>query len=425
MKRRNFLQSFGFVSGGILFSSPSSRYDNIQDFQQGTKHFNRGERFWQTIREQFMLPSDYAYFNTGGLGSSPFLVNNEVKKRMDQENIRPTAGHNMQDWWETKKKCATLLGPGCKKEEIALISSATEGINIILNGLPLKKGDEIITSSHEHVALNVPLLYKFKTIGVKIKTFEPDLKNGINNLKKIQSLISKNTRLIFISHITCTTGQIYPVEEIGELARSEGIWYALDGAQAIGQIRLDIKKTAANFYTASCHKWLLGPKRTGLLYVHRDNFDVLKPSIVGAYSEKKNDLNKRIILLQDHAQRFEYGTQNDALYYGLAKTVDFMQTIGIESVWKHNHSLSESFIKKCRNMDNIKLITPEEEKYRSSIVTFKVKGKNNQNICFQFSENGIRLRSVMENGLDAIRVSFHIYNNETEIKRFTKILEKI
>lgn len=384
-----------------------------------------GEKnFWKLLRQQFLIPGNYHYLNTGGLGASPFMVINTVKKMMDLEDTFPNAGRKKDDWWEIKKKCAAFLGPGIKKEEIALTGTATEGINIIINGLPLKKGDEIITSTHEHVALNVPLLNKMKTSGIVIKTFEPDFEKGTGNVKRIEQLISKRTRLIFTSHITCTTGQIMPVKEIGRLAKARGVWYALDGVQAIGHMPVKVAETGADFYAVSCHKWLLGPRRTGILYVREKWLDTLKPSIVGAYSNEMNDIEKRLLELHPTAQRYEYGTQNEALFYGLEMALDFITTIGIDTIWTHNKHLSEMFYRGLKEIPGVEILSPVEEKHRASMVTFKIKNRESRKISNSLDTRGWRVRFVPEANLEAIRVSFHVYNNEQEVRGLLEEIKK-
>jgi selenocysteine lyase/cysteine desulfurase len=180
----------------------------------------------------------------------------------------------------------------CDKEEIAFVGCATEGINIVVNGLPLKSGDEVILTTHEHVAGNLPLLNKAKRDGIVLKTFEPDTKNWRGNLERIEKLITKKTRLIFVSHVTCTTGQRLPEKEICKLAKDKGIWVFLDGAQAPGMMPVNLREYNCDFYTTSGHKWLLGPKRTGILYVKKELLDVVRPLTVGGYSDAGYSIEK-------------------------------------------------------------------------------------------------------------------------------------
>jgi selenocysteine lyase/cysteine desulfurase len=426
MRRREFLRGVGGAAGGALLAATrawSSTLDRIRTARVTLDA--EDERFWQLVRAEFHLSPATAYLNTGGLGASPFAVTNVVKARMDREEEAPAPGHSEEDWNRIRTKCAALLGPGCSADEIALVSTATEGINVILNGLGLTRGDEVVTSTHEHVALCIPLLQKMKTAGIEVRIFEPDLKRAQGNVDRIAALVTKRTRLVFISHVTCTTGQVFPVSDIARLAMSKGLLFALDGAQSLAQFPIDIKATGADFYTASGHKWLLGPKRTGILYVRKDRLDALTPTIVGAYSDRANSLLDRRLELRPNAQRFEYGTQNAALVYGLEAAADFVSTIGLEAIWKHNQALAEACIAGFRTIPGVELLSPAEAAFRSAMLTFHFAGRDNRQVAAALMQRHLRARSVTEGGLDAVRVSFHVYNHAGEVERLLQELNKI
>ena len=205
MKRRDFLTTVSGAAAGVALAKRA---------RAGVARADP----WHDLRAQFQLPTDYAYLNTAGLGASPRVVTDAVKAAMDRVEQAPAPGHSEADWMRIRSKCAALLGPSCSAEEIALVSTATEGINVILNGLPLSRGDEVITSTHEHVALAVPVLHKLRSAGIAIRTFEPDLRSPAGTVDRLRALLSPRTRLIFVSHVTCTTGQVLPVVEIGKLA---------------------------------------------------------------------------------------------------------------------------------------------------------------------------------------------------------------
>ncbi|MDP8207069.1 MAG: aminotransferase class V-fold PLP-dependent enzyme [Candidatus Electryonea clarkiae] len=422
MQRRHFINAMGVLTGGVLLGkTPFSWADATNPSLPLSTNID-DKTFWKTIREQFVFPHDYAYLNTGGIGTLPTMVMQRVDTETYEDQLSPSAGHDHDKWEEIKKKCAGVLSPECSKDEIALTSTATEGINIIINGLPLEKGDEVITSTHEHPALHIPLLNRMKRDRIVIRTFEPDLENGLGNVDRIEKLINKRTRLIFISHITTTTGQCFPLKEIGQLAREKGIWFAVDGAQAPGSMPIDIVANNIDFYVFSGHKWLLGPKRTGVLYVRNDLLDTLKPITVGAYSDDGYDIKKGELKFHPTAQRYEYATQNEALFLGLETGIDFINAIELKNVENHNRLLAEKFYNGLKEIKSVEIISPAEIKYRSCMITFKIKDLDYKEIATHMGEKRIRVRVVPEAGLEGIRVSFHIYNNSLEVER---LLEEI
>jgi selenocysteine lyase/cysteine desulfurase len=437
MKRRDFLVTAGASAaalGGVprvgsgfsripSGSGPAASLDVLARARQQPGPLD--DRFWRLVRGQFPLPHDFAYLNTAGLGSSPFSVTNTVKAMMDREEAAPSPGHSEEDWARIRAKCAALLGPSCTADEIALVSTATEGINVILNGLPLGRGDEVITSTHEHVALAIPLLQKARTAGIVVRTFEPRLDRAQANVELIEGLMTKRTRLVFLSHVTCTTGQVFPVAEIGRLAAARGAWFALDGAQSLAHVPFDLLQAGADFYTASAHKWLLGPKRTGVLYVRKERLELLQPTVLGAYSDASNSLAAGTLTLRPNAQRFEYGTQNDALIYGLEAAVDFLAAIGAADAWEHSRALTERCAEGLRAVRGVERLWPAEAAARSAMVTFRVPGRDNRQVANALAGQRLRVRSVTEAGLDHVRASFHVCNSAEEVDRLVAAVRKL
>jgi selenocysteine lyase/cysteine desulfurase len=423
MNRNRFLRSIGLISGGLALHPVGPVYSSPDEFSRALSGASGEDDFWKKIREQFTYPEDFIYFNTGGIGAAPIAVLDMVDSNMRLLEKSPRPGHDEKDWIDIKESCAPFFGPGCEHAELALTNTATEGINIILNGLGLKPGDEVITSTHEHVALEVPLLNQMNINGIVIRTFEPDRADGANNLNRIRELINGKTRLIFHSHITCTTGQLLPVAEIGKMAHERGILYAVDGAQAAGTMPIDLKALNIDFYACCGHKWMLGPKRTGLLYVRKDKLPLLQPVTVGAYSDLSHDLLKGELELRETAGKFEYGTQNESLFRGLQTAARFLQAIGLQKIKDHNRGLAEQFCQGLSRIPGTEILSPAEEQYRTSMITFRLKSKGYQETSnYLTGEKRIRVRVVPEAGMNAVRASFHVYNQAFEVDR---ILEEL
>ena len=398
-------------------------YNSPEEFSKALAGATDEKDFWKKIQEQFIFPDDYIYFNTGGIGAVPQPVLDMVQKSNIENEQYPKPGHDEARWLNVKKTIAPFYGPNVVPEELSLVSTATEGINIILNGLMLRPGDEVITTYHEHVALNLPLLNHVKISGINVKAFQPDLKSGAANVEMIRNLITPRTRLIFLSHITTTTGQVLPVADIGKLAQEMKILFAVDGAQAVGAMPMDMKAMGIDFYVASGHKWLLGPKRTGLLYISKEKRELVHPMTIGAYSEMENDLKKGDFKFRESGQRYEYGTQNEALFFGLERGAQFIQAIGLDKVYEHDRDLAEKFYHAVEQMPGMEMLSPAEEQYRSAMITFRSTRKKNQEIAnYLTGERNIRVRVVNEDNLNGVRVSFHVCNQEWEMEKLVEEL---
>ena len=375
---------------------------------------------WDNVRSYFPICKKKAYFNCGTIGPSPSTTVDHVVNKI--KNINETGNYKGKE--KARKALADFFK--VKTKEICLTHNATEGINIIAMGLNMEAGDEVIMTSHEHVGNALPWLNRAKTDGIKIRVFDT-AQTKEENLKRLKSLINDKTKAIAIPHVTCTTGTRLPVKEIGELAQKHKLFYMIDGAQSAGAISVEPYNLKCDFYVGSCHKWLLGPKGTGYLYIKYDQLENVKPICVGAYSDTGWTLNTKEQNIKSWigtAHRFDYGMQNAALYEGVIKSLDFLNDIGMAEVEKRCCSLA-SYLYKTLNekIAGIELLTPEETASRSSIITFKPKKGDYKDLAIKANKAGFRVRQVPEADLKAIRISTHIFNNFEELDVFTEFLD--
>lgn len=431
MNRKEFLRMTAALAGGVAgLSLPNDLASAASEPGHPTNPLARAipgddDAFWAFVRSQFVLDPEWSYLNIGGLGACPLPVLNAVSEGSRAEERAPGAGHDARAWDLVKERLARLLGPGCRKEDLALISTATEGISLIVNGLRLDRGDEVITSSHEHAALYTALLNRAQRDGIVIRIFDPDTRSGSGNVDRIARLINARTRLIFISHVSCTIGQCFPVKDIAALARAKGAWFALDGAQAPVCVPFEIADCGADFYACSAHKWIMGPKRTGFLYVRQGMLDALRPQTLGMGSFERFDVASGELVLHPTVRRFEYGTQNEGLSFGLGMAAEFVEMIGRDRIWRHNHALAERFYHELRDIPGVELVSPEEEACRTAMIGFRMQGRTHTRISEHLAKDRIRVRTVTEGGLNSIRVSFHVCNHDGEVTAILDSLKRL
>jgi L-cysteine/cystine lyase len=415
MKRSAFLRRCaGGFGGAMLLDSLVARGLTAEpapwpDVEAGS------EQFWTFLRDQFPLQRGRAYLNTGGLGASPHVVIRAVQSKMDELEKICETGHDEGLWSEIKGGCAELLGAG--PEEIAFVRNTTEGVNIVANGLPFRKGDEIITTTEEHVGNIMPWLPLARRIGLKIRFFVPSVVSPQENLERIAALATKRTRLISVPHAVTTTGLILPVREIAEFARSRKIWTFVDGAQTAGMFPFSLHDIGCDAYATSGHKWLMGPKETGLLYVRREMQDVLAPVFSGAYSASAFDHQKGSFTFLPAAQRYEYGTVSVPLRVGLGAAVGFVQRIGIGTIWERDRWLSTRLFDGLRAIPGVTVLSPERDDMRSAMITLRHAKLPYLELQNHLNTYDLRTRGVNEGGLEALRISSHIYTSPAEIDR--------
>ena len=327
MNRRRFLEGAGAFTAS-MFGASLTNPSQAEPPAAAPRSADEAE-FWKQIRSEFPLGDHRIYLNTGGLGASPRVAIDAVKDEMDKLERIAETGRSASLWVSIKSTAGSLLG--CPARNIAYTRNATEGINIVCNGLPLAAGDEVITSAHEHVANTVTWLARQRFDGIRLRVFEPSLRSAQENLDRIERLITPRTRVLSLPHVTTTTGQVMPVEDIGALARYHGLWYFLDGAQAPGMMPVDVGRIGCHAYATSGHKWLLGPKGTGLVYVHDEALETIRPRWVGAHSAggQPDMIYTGEFHFDEGAQRYEFGTVSVPLFIGLGASMRFLSDGGI------------------------------------------------------------------------------------------------
>ena len=373
---------------------------------------------WEKVESQFTLANSRKHFNTSSIGPSPRIVQETTIASIKYINKYGIEDHKVVE--KTRAKLAKFMN--ANPEELAITRNATEGMNVVARSLKLQQGDEVIITSEEHIGGSAPWMALQNEIGIKVKVVDI-LGKEEKILKLIKSAISNRTKVISISHITCTTGTVLPVKKIIEFCKKNQIQSVIDGTQALGQISLNLKSLQPNFFIASCHKWFFGPKGTGILYMNQDFLNNTPPLFAGAYTDIKFDLKKGIYEYIKHASRYEYGTINAPIIAGLGAAVEFMNNIGIKNVEDRGKYLASRFYEKISQHRDISILTPFHLDAHASIVTFRIKQKNGSNICKELRKTAnIILRSVTENNMNAIRASFAIYTNEKEVDELAQKL---
>jgi selenocysteine lyase/cysteine desulfurase len=375
------------------------------------------------VRQQFHLAPGYAYFNVGGLGPSPKPVTDALAQETAALERLCETGHDRIQ--PVRRKLSEFLS--CAEDELAIIRNATEGMNLIARGLSLHAGDEVVLTTHEHPGGAMPWLLLEMDSGIRVRLVEPG-DGADDTLARIAAAITPRTRVVAVSHILCTTGQRLPAREIVQLCRNRGIISVLDGAQAVGMVPVNLRGLGCDFYVASGHKWLLGPKGTGLLYIRAGARDLWRPTQIGAWSDQCYDLDEHALELRNEAAVVECGTRNVALVCGLGAAVDFLSAIGMERVARRGRTLATHLRQRLRELSVLRVLTPIDEASSASIVTFTAQDEtvDIRTWAEPLRERyNIRARPVGEHGLKALRVCTHIYNTHAEIDRLAVALSEI
>jgi cysteine desulfurase / selenocysteine lyase len=413
--RREFLLKSGLGALGLIYPFSSVR-------SSPTVHLEDNEKDWGKIRKAFPLSKDICYLNNGTMGPSPEVVLQAINSKMDQVNRLVNSPQKNND---AKKSLAEFLGVDYK--ELALTHNVTEGINIAAWAVNLKRGDEVILTDQEHVGNALPWLNRRRLDGIVLKVFKPK-STAAEVLEQINDLIGPKTRVIAIPHIPCTTGQVYPIKAICKLAKSKNILSIVDGAHGTGMLDMNLKKMDCDVYVSCCHKWLLGPKGTGFVYLKKERIPEFDAHFVGGHSDTGWVLNKdeqELFGFKKTAHKFHYGTQNYANYYGINAAVAFQKKIGKQRIENRITSLNNYLLEKLQGLDGaVQILTPIESQSRAAILTFKIKNVESAPFVNRLRKDKIILRYLAESGHDAIRVSTHIYNNYQELDQLADLIKR-
>lgn len=405
--RRDFIQLGGLGLLALLskgqggFLPSESRYTGLSDPKgiQGNKL-------------DFELNPEIIYLNNGTMGPSPRMVMQAMTDRLNEVNSNGVYGGGDH---EAIQAIADLVK--ADKTEIAFTHNVTEGINIAAWGLPLKSGDEVILSNHEHVGNAGPWLNLARLKGIKIKVM-PYGKTADETIQIFKKSVTRKTRVLAIPHIPCTTGLVAPMKELCSIAAARNIITVVDGAHGTGMLNLNLAEMGCDVYVSCCHKWLLGPKGTGYIYVRKEFQNKLESIFSGAYSTKDWVVSREEVRLDglvDNAHKYYFGTQSSELYYGVVAAVHYHQTIGVGEVEQRIRNLNDYLFNSLNDLKGISILTPAEASSRCGVVSFRFEKLNNKDFFDTCAKKKKIIRYVPEGGLDCIRVSTHLYNSLDDV----------
>lgn len=419
--RRHFMGALGagvFGSLGLFAGGCAVRAD-----AGPTKHPD-GKTDWGAVRGQFMYPAELAYFNTGTLGALPRPVFDAFVGHVESierelpsfdyrpDSPRPLAGYDQAT--DERTALANLIN--ASTEEICLTHNATMGMNTAAYGLRLEPGDEILMTDQEHPGGIGPWKVQGIRRGVTIRQveIEPVKDDPAAIVKAFASAITDKTRVLMASHVLSALGIKLPGRELCELARSRGLVSILDGAQAIGQMRVDVRELGCDFYINSPHKWLCAPKGSGFLYARKELLPDLLPMFGSAQFEN----------LEWGAQRLvQYGTYNLAQRTGLMAAIDFQRDIGIDAIEGRVRALALRLRKGLADIPGVRLASSSHEQSITGITTFKVEKTASPAVMDALWASDIRVRSLGKAENDrGVRASVHYYCNEAEVDRLLEVV---
>jgi len=372
----------------------------------------------ESFRQRIPVCQRMAYLNTGMSGPSPVPVVDAIKKRLDYEMEEglgnPDVVEGTRALRDAARRCvASFLN--ASPEEICITKNTTDGLNMVLNGLPWQPGDEIVTCDLEHSSVIVPSYFKQRQSGVVMNmvSMAPD-EPMESILSKIEAAITPRTRLVFLSHIEWSSGLRMPVEGIRRLTRDMGVKLLLDGAQTAGHIRLNMKELDCDFYSIPGQKWLLGSEGVGALYIRQDRIEEVAPVHLGGRAVLPHSGPRELEPNTASMDKFLMSSSSTALQAGLMAAIDFIQEAGISDIEQRNLDLAGALKDSLRETPGVTVLSPFDRQISSGLVTFAIDGVDpEQAVAELWKRNKIAVRRISYPA--CIRASLHFFNTENEV----------
>jgi selenocysteine lyase/cysteine desulfurase len=372
-----------------------------------------GESYWSHLRWQFLIPEGQAFFNTGTLGASPRIVVDAVAEhlRYVEENLalwdysadqpERLAGYRPEKG--LRQKLAAFVH--CDMDEMGLTVNATMAMSLVAAGLDLAAGDEVLITDREHPGGRSGWDVRQKRHGVVVKEVAVGaLADPGAIVQAFERAYTPNTKVLAVPHILSGNGLILPVKRLCAAARERGVFSVIDGAQAVGQLHVNVRDLGCDAYFSSPHKWLLAPKGNGFLYVRRDAQARIWTTLASSQWNNYKDGMFRLM---------QYGTLNQSLLRGLEAAVDFMDRIGRDRVEERVRFLGSYLRRGLGQIPKVTIATPVHPELSAGITTYGVAGVTGRQLQDELWER--RQIRVRASGAESVRQSCHIYNSVKEL----------
>jgi isopenicillin-N epimerase len=416
--RRRFLKQAAVAGAGLLgaqraFAEQLARLDLPQ---QAGGDFRR-------LRSEYLLDKNVTYLNHGSIGTVPRVIHEAHTRYLKVCESNPWL-YMWSDGWaealdEARKRAAWQLR--CATDEVAFTHNTTEAFNLLAHGLPLAPGDEILFSTLNHPTASGPWHHMAAQRGFVVKQFDfPISQVPLLTPARIVEIyaeqVTPRTRVLVFPHIDNTVGVRYPVAAMVRMAREKGIEFvAVDGAQAIGTISVDVPATGVEVYATSPHKWLQAPKGTGLLYVRKDVQEKLRPMWVSSSRRPAGS-----------ARSYEdYNTRDIAIVLALGDAIAFQAQFPPDAREARLRELW-AFTRAQADKAGVTWRSPNDWEVSSAVMAVDSPGLDSRELEKRlYHEHGVVTRGFRTLGLNSVRLTPNVFTREEEIARYFEVAAKI
>jgi len=377
------------------------------------------EDFWLQARLAFTVDRNLLNFNNGSVCPAPKIVQEAMERYWTVTNLSPS--HYVDELLlpETEVIRTELAQEfGCDPEELALTRNTSEGLHAVILGLDLKPGDEVLTTTQDYPSMLSSLQQRSVREGIVVKQFAyptpPQSAAELNRL--FWQHVTPKTRAILVSHMTFTTGQIFPVADLCKEARRRGIYSIVDGAHGFAHLVFKRNELDCDFYATSLHKWLTAPVGTGFLYVRRP----LIPKVWPLWGVPPS--------MAENIRKFEsVGTQPVAMRNAIADALAFHRGLGAERKQERLRYLRQRWERALKAVPRVILRNADHPSQSCGIGALSIEGMAAPKITEVLQQKyRIHVRTrVIPGEFECIRVTPNIYASTQDVDRFVTAIAAI
>ena len=376
------------------------------------------------LADEYMLDPDVVYLNHASIGTVPRAVHEAHKAYLAACESNPWL-YMWGDAWDEPREAVRSRAAeavGCHAEDLALTHNTTEGFNTLAQGLALGPGDEVLFSTLNHPGASVCWHYRAAQSGFTVRQFSfpmervPEL-----SVQEVLDLheqeIGPRTRVLVLPHIDNIVGLRHPLKELSELAHGRGVEFvAVDGAQSVGMIPLDLAGSGVDFYAASPHKWWQSPKGLGILYVRPEVRQALTPLWV-TWGQARWEGSVRVFE--------DYGTRNLPELMALGDAIEFQQAIGEAGREERLIALRSRIRQGAKASGVVRWRSPESWSLGASLCSLEIEGFESPELFRLMNREGFVFRPFFGDGINAVRISPNLITTEAQIDRFFQTVQRL
>ena len=304
-------------------------------------------------------------------------------------------------------------------ENISAGSSATELLSSLAWAVSPTKDQNVVSTRIVFPSTVYPWQRVANSTGCEIRLANE--KKNFVNVDDIIDLIDQDTKVVCVSHVEFSNGQAFDLDLLSQAAHEHDALFVVDATQSAGVIPIDVKKTPIDVLVAGAYKWLCGPFGAAFMYITSELLDKLEPGLVGFRShENMWDLNASRVEYSKDAKKFEFSTMAFGCAIGLARSIDYLNTIGVKNIFDYNMQLCDILIEGLQSRNAV-INSPLDKKNGSSIITAYFDGVDTETIIKSLKAAQI----FVSNRAGSIRFSPHLYNNDIDIETTLTELDNI